>query len=145
VAGAPDYDGDARDLVGFLCDGLSVAHPRLDAIYTEPARNRIAERLARVMEKYQWDLSMFGPELMLAAVLAPAVVSTAKIMRQDWAADKAQQPRIAPAAAPLVTAAPANDRSPDAPAAPAPIAAPVNPEAIKKVQGDQGANLFKKA
>ena len=148
--GAPDYDGDARDLVEMLCGGLCMAHPRLDAVYTDPARARIAGALARVMQKYQWDLGMFGPELVLAAVLAPAVVSTAKIMREDWAADKAQIARPA-AASPASPASPAAAPGSDnltsivAPAAPAQPAVPVNAEAIKKAQADSGANLFKKA
>jgi hypothetical protein len=145
LAPAIDYQGDALELVHFLCDGLIVAHDRLETVYVDPLRQRIADRLARVLEKYKWDMSIFGPELLLAVALLAPIKQTAEIMREDWAADKvkAARPKATPTGADIAAAPgaplPAEQLSDRAPAH------ATTATAARNVQKDAGAQLFTRA
>jgi hypothetical protein len=71
-----DYMAEARDLVQFWRMLISSVGPSLSDIYDDATCDRLAAALGPVMAKYNFDLSRFGPELVLAAVAIPLTIRT---------------------------------------------------------------------
>lgn len=108
-----DWPAEAHDLVDFCAGMFFPLYPRLEAVWNEQRRRTLEGRLAAVLQKYNLNLERllgkWGPEIMLAGVIAPAIMPTVRAVRDDLADLKAKAKEQARAAPP-----------PDKPAAPAP-------------------------
>jgi len=121
-----DWQAESHDLVDFTTGMFFPLYPRLAGVWTPERCGTLEKRLAAVLKKYNLDmgtlLGKWGPEIMLAAAIAPAVLPTVKAIRLDHAEHKAQakeKDRAAPAAGQTdVRAPPAVRTSEQGPAAP---------------------------
>lgn len=123
-AGAPaplehDYTADAKELVDFAAELYFPIWPRLEQVWDQERRAKLVVRAAAVMKKWNFTMEAFlgkwGPEIMLAMSVGPAVLPTIQAIKADNADARKK-------AAEAERAAPPPDKS-DAPppkAAPAP-------------------------
>jgi hypothetical protein len=121
-----DWQAESHDLVDFATGMIFPLYPRLAGVWTPERCRTLETRLAAVLKKYNLDLGTllgkWGPEIMLAAAIAPAVLPTVKAIRTDHAEHKAQQQEKDRAAPPAgrtdVQPPPAVRTSEQGPAAP---------------------------
>ncbi len=136
AAVGPDYDGDAREIIGMWTDTVTPLYPRLAEIYPPATVDKLSERLGRVMQKYEISLAellkVWAPEIHLAIVLVPVATNTYRIIREDNALAVARKHRSPAAPAPAAPVPP-NDRPAPAPA-PAPAAPVAEPVLVKEPQ-----------
>lgn len=82
-----DYAADARDLVATLHQLVEPVYPSVAAVLPPEVRERVALRLARVLEKYGLTAAgLFGrfePEIMLALTIIPLVPAVVAAVRAD--------------------------------------------------------------
>lgn len=88
AAGAIDYAGEARDLVGMV-QLVFPLYPSLEGVYTPEARERLAVALAPVLEKYGLNMGRLGPELVLAVTAISLAGPTYAAIKRDHAAARA--------------------------------------------------------
>lgn len=116
-----DYVGEARDVIAFAYESFVPLYPRLEKVYTEDKRERIANAAGKLMAKYgvtfESLLAGWGAELHFAMVVIPVIIPTVKAVKADMADQDA--------------AAAAAERTdpPPAPAAPA-QASPATPPTV---------------
>jgi hypothetical protein len=102
---AVDWVSEAHDLVDFTTGMFFPLYPRLQTVWTRERCGSLEVRLAAVLKKYNLDmgtlLGKWGPEIMLAAVIAPAVLPTWRAVKEDNAEHRArakEKDRAAPPA-----------------------------------------------
>lgn len=105
--GAPaptDWPGEAHDLVDFCTAMFFPLYPRLEGVWNEQRRRALEARLWPVLAKYDLNLERllgkWGPEIMLAGVIAPTIMPTVRAVRADLADLKAAKKEKAKAAPP---------------------------------------------
>jgi hypothetical protein len=76
-----DWNAEAADLVQFTRELLVATWDRLEPVWTPDKCVRLSRALAPVMEKYDFSLGRFGPEIMLAAVGLPLGIATLQVIR----------------------------------------------------------------
>lgn len=116
LAPAIDYLQEARDVVQFWAMLITSVGPSLVEIYDPATCERLAVALGPVMAKYQFDLSRWGPELVLAAVALPLTVRTARAVSHENRLRRAE--------------AEASGKRPTEPNAPAPVVDVTDPESL---------------
>jgi hypothetical protein len=139
---AIDWTEEAAQLVTFATEMFFPLYPRLETVWTPAKLNALEGRLALVLKKYDLSLAKllgkYGPEIMLAMVLVPSVMPTARAIRADLAdlkakakeAARAAPPVDQPAAAPPKPAAPLVDAAASSSSAAAGPALPPDTEAL---------------
>lgn len=122
-----DWQAEAHDLVDFTTGMFFPLYPRLATVWTAERCGTLERRLAAVLKKYNLDmgtlLGKWGPELMLAAAIAPAVLPTYRAIHEDLdelRAKAREQARAAPAPAGAPQSAPPPDLAKLSPGPPAP-------------------------
>lgn len=133
-----DWKGEAHDLVDFSTGLFFPLYPRLASVWTPDRCSALEARLALVLQKYNLNmerlLGRWGPELMLAATIAPAVLPTVNAVRDDLRElreKRAEQERAAPPRGRTEAPPPAvrtDARTIDAAAGPASSAPPAPPD-----------------
>lgn len=122
AAQAVNWQAESHDLVDFATGMFFPLYPRLAGVWTPERCATLEHRLAAVLEKYKLDmgtlLGKWGPEIMLAAAIAPAVLPTVKAIREDNAERRAKAKEKVRAAPPPDTPAAPPPPASDRPAAP---------------------------
>lgn len=130
ILGAPapvDYNAEARDLVEFLHSLFVPLYPSLATVYTPDVRARIAATAGPLMQKYDFTLGRFGPELAFGIVVVPLIAPTMQAIKHDReqlakaAEAKAAQKGAVAGDAPGPAAAPAATVIAQGPAGPVPV------------------------
>jgi hypothetical protein len=86
ILGAPapvDYNAEARDLVEFLHSLFVPLYPSLATVYSPAVRARIAATAGPLMQKYDFTLGRFGPELAFGIVVVPLIAPTMQAIKHD--------------------------------------------------------------
>lgn len=105
-----DWRAEAHDLVDFTTGMLFPLYPRLETVWTPTRCATLEGRLAAVLQKHNLDmgklLGKWGPEIMLVATIAPAVMPTVRAVKDDLAELREKAREQARAAPPAGQAAP---------------------------------------
>jgi hypothetical protein len=105
-----DYAAELRDLGKFAAALMFPICPSLRAVYTAEVCASLHSVGVPLLQKYQIDLSLFGPELAFAIVALPLVAPTIIAIKHDRANGKnenkanEEKPQTAPAGAAAVAA-----------------------------------------
>lgn len=118
-----DYTAEAKDLTDFCAGMFLPLYPRLATVWTDEKRAILNQRLGAVLAKHGLSLErllgQWGPELMLAVCVAPAILPTIQAIKADNAEARAQAQQQSQPQAPAQAAAVAAVATPPGkPAAP---------------------------
>ncbi len=89
-----DWTAEAVDLVTFAKELLVGTWPRLAEIWTAEKCASLARAAAPVMERYDFNLGRWAPEIMLAAVALPLGIQTVRIVKESKRAEAGQVPAV---------------------------------------------------
>lgn len=115
-----DWKAEASEVVELATEGFLPLYPRLAEVWTPAKLDRLTVRLGAVMQKYDLTLGKllgkWGPEILLGAVIVPAVVPSYRVVR-DTNRELREKAKEQKPPAPVATAAAA--AAPSVPKAPA--------------------------
>jgi len=86
----PDFGSEAAGIVDMVAAMLAGYAPRTQAVWTPAAKQRTAEALTPVLEKYGLSMGGMPCELVLLITAGPLVWQSARIVADQIQQDKAQ-------------------------------------------------------